>query len=179
MPWINPSTRAAGYKVTAATWNQDVVENTRFLAKPPSVRLRRVAGVQSIPDNVWTAISFDTEDWDTDLMWSSTAPTKVFARKAGKYSFDITAVFAGSTGGVERLAGLRKNSTGTGEPTDGYASQRDSAGAAIVVAVAVSGSVALSSGQFAEVVMAHDNSTNINTSIARGGSFFSMRWESS
>ena len=72
MAWINPSTRATGYLVTAAIWNQDVVANTEYLAKPPSVSVRR-STEQSIANSVWTAVSFNTENWDTDAMWSSTA----------------------------------------------------------------------------------------------------------
>lgn len=52
MAWVTPTTRATGYLVTAATWNQDAVDNPSFL--------KGLAGAITLQD----AVQSDTDDVD-------------------------------------------------------------------------------------------------------------------
>lgn len=53
---------------------------------------------QNITSTTWTALSFDTEVYDTDGCWSSAQPTRLIAKRAGYYlvggavTFDTTVV---------------------------------------------------------------------------------------
>lgn len=176
MAWTNPSTRASGYVVTAANWNQDVVANTEFLARPPSVRVRRAAAL-AIVENGWEEVTFDTESWDTDTMWSSTAATKVFARTAGKYLVCVTGGVDASTGGTGRGIGVRLNST-SGNP-EFACTGRESPGGAFSAWPAASGMVSLTTGQYVQLVIYQDHSTTLNTNTADGKPTLSMIWMSS
>lgn len=115
---MNPSTKATGALITAAVWNQDVVANTEFLAKPPSCRVQN-STEQSIPNSGQRSISWASESWDTDTMWSSTAPTRIDINTAGKYLVTAFVVWGGSTnstGGTVREIGLVVDGTTTATP---------------------------------------------------------------
>lgn len=116
MAWVAPSTRATGATITAAIWNQDAVANPKFLARPPSVRLTK-STEQSVANNVWRSLSWNTEAWDTDTMWSSTAATRVDINTAGKYLVTASCEFAGSTAGTVRAIGIATAGSSTATPT--------------------------------------------------------------
>lgn len=67
MAYSAPTTRSTGFLVTAAVWNQDVVDNVTFLANPPACRVYHNAN-QSVNDNTLTLVAFNSERYDTDAM---------------------------------------------------------------------------------------------------------------
>lgn len=71
---------------------------------------RAVAALQSIAHNTDTDLTFSSVELDTDTMWSSATPTRVYARKAGVYMVSGTAIFdgAGSSGHVRGVE-IHKN----------------------------------------------------------------------
>ena len=81
MAWTTPGTAVAGDVLTAARWNSDVRDNTNFLYQVPSVQVRRTSDLTSYASN--TAITWQSEAWDTDSMWSS--GTDVTIKTAGIY----------------------------------------------------------------------------------------------
>jgi hypothetical protein len=83
MAWTTPGTAVAGDVLTAAFWNSNVRDNETFLFTPPMCIVRRNAA-QAIADNTNTSISFDTEDLDTDSMFTPTS-TDVTIKTAGIY----------------------------------------------------------------------------------------------
>lgn len=57
--WITPSVQAVGDILTAAIWNQNVVDNTTFLAQAPYARTN-YSGSTSVPTATPTAVPFST-----------------------------------------------------------------------------------------------------------------------
>lgn len=68
-------------------------------------------GTQSIPNNSSTAVTFNTDEWDTDAIHDTGSNTSRFtvpSGKAGKWSFTWKVGFASNTTG-NRVVFLRKN----------------------------------------------------------------------
>jgi hypothetical protein len=65
---------------------------------------------QTITNNTNTAISFDTETFDTDGMWAIGDPTKLVAQLAGKYVITCSARWDGNATG-SRVVSVKKNGT--------------------------------------------------------------------
>jgi hypothetical protein len=88
---------AAGDVYTAAAYNTYTSTNVSNLIVPPMCIVRRVAA-QSIADNSVTNISFDTEDVDTDGMFTATS-TDITIQTAGVYSLSglVTLATAATT----------------------------------------------------------------------------------
>ena len=62
------------------------------------------------------SISFDTEILDTDNMWASTNPTKVFVPEAGLYMVNASILWSNSAGGDLRYARIQRfNSSDAGQ----------------------------------------------------------------
>lgn len=176
MAYVTPTTRAAGYKVPASVWNQDVVENVKFLHGPPTCRVSRTNAL-AIVENGWEEVSFDTEDWDSAAMFSSTAPTKIFCRAAGKHWIAATGGLAASTGGTGRGIGVRFNST-AGNP-EFACTGRESPGGAFSAWPAVSGMINMTTGQYVQLVIYQDHSTTLNTDTNDGKPRLHVLWVSS
>ena len=75
-----------------------------------SCRLRHTSN-QSIPDSAFTALSFDTETWDTNAMHSGSAPTRITFPTTGKYFLCGTVSFAANSTG-RRMLDIVQNSSG-------------------------------------------------------------------
>jgi hypothetical protein len=164
--YSSPSTRTAGDIVTAAIWNQDVVANVEFLAQPPSVRVSRDATL-ALASGTWEEVAFDTENWDTNTMWSSTAATKVFCKTTGKFLVCVSGAHQNSTVGGSRGIGIRKNST-TGNPTEGASVYEHDMlnGTVGARTMSVTQLVALTTGQYVQLVMFQDTGSSLNASTS-------------
>ena len=68
----------------------------------------RTSANVGVNNTTWTAIPFASADWDTDALWSSAAPTRLTARRDGKYLITGNATFASSASG-RRLMAIWKN----------------------------------------------------------------------
>jgi len=110
MPYTTPTTRANGEYIGPTIWNNDVVENIKFLANPPACRIYRATN-QSIPDNVETAISFSNARWNTDNMWTVGSPTRVTINTAGLYVITFTALVESAGDYALVFGNLRVNGT--------------------------------------------------------------------
>lgn len=179
MAYTTPSTQPTGTLITSTMYKAHLVDNIKFLHGPPTVRVARDAAY-AIPASAWEEIPFDTEDWDSNLMWSSTAATKVFCRTAGKFSWACNGGFASSTVGVFRGIALRKNST-SGDPTEGgFVDNDDFPSGAAARTYACSGMVSLTTGQYVQLVMFQDTGGTLNSStLAHNQPRLSMFWVSS
>lgn len=58
-PTISPA-------VSSTTQLNTMRDAINYLNLPPLAELRQ-SGAQSVPNNTWTAITFDVEDWDSDV----------------------------------------------------------------------------------------------------------------
>lgn len=178
MAYTTPSTQPTGTLITSTMYKAHLVDNIKFLHGQPTARVSRDA-VQAIPNNTWTAITFDTEDWDSNTMWSSTADEKVFARTAGKYLVNFHAGYAGSTAGNYRSIGINKNST-TGPPSEVIVTAGFDFVTGSGVDLGCSEIVSLTTGQFVCGMLLHNIGVNLNTSTASGSQpRLSMLWVSS
>lgn len=74
----------AGYVVQASDLNA-MGYGCTFLMNKPIARVHDVTGGQTIPTVGNTSIIFDTEDFDTDGMWSSSTPTQLTVQTPGYY----------------------------------------------------------------------------------------------
>lgn len=175
MAYVSPSTFVAGNVLTAAQMNV-LAANDRFFHGRPTVRVRRDA-VLAIPTAAFEEVAFDTEDWDSNTMWSSTAATKVFARTAGKYMVSVGGLLALSTGGDDRIIGVRKNST-SGDPEFGLSASVDEP-VSVRRGGQVSGMISLTTGQYVQLVYFHNVGSDLNTSTDNFQPTLSMIWMSS
>lgn len=73
-------------------------------------RVRRSTN-QTIANATMTAVSFDTERWDTDAIWDSSQPTRLTCKTAGVYVITGHVRWDNNTGGTYRLATIRLNGT--------------------------------------------------------------------
>lgn len=119
MAYSAPTTRATGFLVTAAVWNQDVVDNVTFLANPPSCRVRHDAAV-SIANNTvvvlgttaGTTAVFNTERFDTAAMHSTvTNPGRITFPVAGVYMVSFSGNLAAGTDYTHVVGRIRLNGT--------------------------------------------------------------------
>lgn len=81
MPWTTPETFTAGQTLTAASMNL-ISGNLGYLLAPPSCRAYRNSNT-SYTNN--TAVTWDTESWDTDSMFSTASNDRITATTAGIY----------------------------------------------------------------------------------------------
>jgi len=99
MGWTAPFTAVTGVLVTAAQLNASYRDNLNFLNSTPGCRLRRAAN-QSINNTTDTAISWDTEDLDTDGFITTPSTTiTIPAGLDGRYAITVYAQSATALAG--------------------------------------------------------------------------------
>lgn len=170
MGWVNPSTIATATLVTAARWNQDVVSNTEFLARPPSVRVQKSTD-QSITNNTHTMVSWNAESWDTDTMWSSTAPTRIDINTSGKYlvtAFVCWGTSTSSTGGNVRQAGVLVDGTTSANSNRATSVAGAPKSTSIPIAQTVSDVLSLTSTQFLRLNVYQDSGAALSVQHTTG-----------
>jgi hypothetical protein len=93
-------TAVAGAILTATQWNTNVRDAINFIITPPFAIIKQ-SGSQSLTNNTWTTITFDTEEIDRDNMHSTTTNnSRATAQTAGYYQIDaIYAASSNATGG--------------------------------------------------------------------------------
>lgn len=84
--YTSPTTRITGDVITSGHWNTDITSNIAWLATDkPMVRAKN-AGTQNINNNSYTALTFDSEDFDNATVHStSSATSRLTFATAGKY----------------------------------------------------------------------------------------------
>lgn len=103
MAWTAPRTWGATEIATAAHLNTDVRDNMLWLGTRKGFKIRRAAN-QSIGTASITAVSFDTEDSDTDAFGSVAATTYTIPSGLdGMYAITANAVFASGAGTAPML----------------------------------------------------------------------------
>lgn len=109
MPYTTPHTITVGELVTVDTMNDEWGGNVAFLANPPACRVYHNT-TQSISNSTKTALSFNSERYDTDTMHdTATNNTRLTIKTAGLYIVTGHAAFAGNSTGdrsiIVRLGG--------------------------------------------------------------------------
>lgn len=84
MPFVLPSDPVTG-QIAPVTWGDAVRDGLNFLANPPSVRVYHNAS-QNLLTGTDTAVTFNSERWDTDTMHDPAVnPTRITFKTAGLY----------------------------------------------------------------------------------------------
>lgn len=125
----SPRTWAVGELLTAAKLNTDLRDGLNFLLTPPRALLHKSAN-QSISDSVWTAVTWNSEQYDSDGGHSdSTNNSRYTAQTAGWFEFYAEIMFGNASGG-DRGARFLKNGAGNpfGEHVIGSATTTAGAG---------------------------------------------------
>lgn len=125
----------------------------------PSARVFNNASV-SIPNNVHTAIAFNSERWDTTGFHNAINPSRLTAPVAGVYSMVANVAWAAG-GGARRLVSIRLN----GET---FISIDERAPSTLQVWQAVPGIWQMNAGEYAEVVVLQDSGAALNVLFGVG-----------
>lgn len=110
MPYTSPASPVSGAVISKTTFGDVVKADLDFLANPPACRVTKAAA-QSIATSALTAVTFDTERYDTDTMHDNvTNNTRITIKTAGLYT--VGAAIEWAAGGTSfRLLLIRLNGT--------------------------------------------------------------------
>lgn len=125
----SPRTWAVGELLTAAKLNTDLRDGLNFLLTPPRALLHKSAN-QSINLTTWTAVTWDSEQYDSDGGHSdSTNNSRYTVQTAGWWEFHARIMFNTAAGG-DRGARFLKNGAGNpfGEHASGSSTSVNDAG---------------------------------------------------
>lgn len=102
---------ATGSKATATLWNNAVYQQWQFLDIVKPVCQLTAGTVQSLVNNAWTTLNFDTEVIDTDSQHSTVSNTSrvVIGNTLGWYRCSGVVTFTGSAAGARYGAKLQLN----------------------------------------------------------------------
>ena len=124
---------------------------------------------QSIPNGVWTPLTFNSERFDTDNMHDPASnPSRLTCRTAGRYLIFAHVVFDASASGTARQVSLRLNGTGSGSPTPSLGGDQTPAMAYGKATVATAYDLAV--GDYVEVVAYHDAGAALNVVVSSNDS---------
>ena len=125
MPYVSPAAVVSGAVISKTTFGDVVKADLDYLANPPACRVYR-SGTQSIPNTTRTAVTFDSERYDTNNMHSTSVNTnRITVNTAGLYMISGHVGFSTSTVGF-RIAYIIVNGTlqiaiqSTNVRTDGF-----------------------------------------------------------
>ena len=169
-------TVAVGDKITASLWNDDVRDAVNFLTDPPRCKLRKSV-TQVIPTATNTAITWDTEVYDTDTMHdNATNNTRITFTTAGTYLITLNAMWGASATGTRRIV-IEKNGTTYGTGTAVITPFATPGVNFAYNGATVSVEAQFSAGEYILVWGYQDSTANLNfAGTAEGYSNISARW---
>lgn len=150
--------------------------SNHFLANPPACRVTHNT-TQSIPSGFWTALTFNTEFFDTGGLHSTSSnPTRITIVQPGLYLFTMTIGYSSNSTG-RRLFGLRKNGTGTSGATEGLLQTDPSAGGSNGEAYGtITALVKMAAGDYMEAITFQTSGVALNAVVTDGVPLFSTVW---
>lgn len=166
----SPITWAVAYKPKSADFNAQVRDPLNFLLNPPYfVAYQHTA--QTLTNNAFTAVTWDTVTTDTYTGWSSGANTKYTAQVAGWYHVTSHVSFANNgtgrrAGGVFLNGSLVKQSQQEVTP---------SATAAALPSVPIEHKILLAIGDYIEIQAFQSSGAGLLTPVDQ--SVFQVKWE--
>jgi hypothetical protein len=167
--YTTPTPVSSGHVVTAAEWNQNVVDNVLFLADPPRVKV--TVGALSIPNATATGVTWSASSWNTDSNWShSTHPTRLTSNTAGYYQIDGQSLWNNTTNTGQRGVSLWQNGIGSGTMLDVETLVATTSG--VNVPVHASAIAYLAVGDYVEL----DAYQDCGGSLSLVAGWFQMRW---
>ena len=173
-----PSQRtwSVGEVVTAAMLNDDVRDAITFFVSVRPKALLRQTVAQSLTNNVWGSITFDTEDHDNDTAHSTVTNTSRYtAVTAGWYRVSGVVTVA-SAGSGQRGARWAVNGT----VLNASRTQHNTSAAGATDVAACGRLVFLSAGDYVELQGFQNSGGALNTAVvADEQSQMSITWEGS
>jgi hypothetical protein len=86
--------------IPPATWGDHIRDTLEFLKSPPRVKVKR-SSTQSIPSGTETAVAWNAEDYDSELMHDNASnPSRLVCRTAGTYAIWAAPEFSANGTGV-------------------------------------------------------------------------------
>jgi hypothetical protein len=167
----NPTSALVGQKLTAAFWNTEVATAITFLAQTPICVLRS-STVQNLTTGVFTDLTFDIEEVDTDGGHSTvTNPNRYTAQTAGWYDVRGSVLWGANATGL-RLLRFVVNNTTPYRVADAPAAASGSAstgGASLIF---------LNVGDYVTMQGRQDSTVTLATQISDQCPRFEIRWVS-
>jgi hypothetical protein len=125
---------------------QDLNEQIRdvgdfVLGGRPAGRVARRASTQTLATDAWTAVAWDTVDYDTDSLFDPGNPSYVQVQTTGLYLLTATMAIAGSSAGSIRGVRIRSNTQGTLTDSRTYPSSTNMTGGASTQSLLAAGEV--------------------------------------
>lgn len=169
MAYTTPTTKSTGDGLTAGEWNAQIRDNFTFLQSPPRCAISR-SSAQSIANNTITALTFDTEQYDTDTMHSTVSSTsRVTATTEGLYAMTASVQFAANTTGVRTVSIVLNNAT--------TLVTQDAENLGVnAIKLNVATQYFLSTGDYVEVQVRQDSGGALNCESSAGLPNFRVAW---
>ena len=159
MAWATPPNFTTGQIVTESELDT-LSDDITFLAHPPRVRVYNSANI-SIPNSALTALTFNSERFDTDTMHSTAANTgRITFTTAGGYDVGCGVSFAANATG-QRDVGIRLN----GVTLIAY-DARPAAPATVGTIFAFSTFYEFAAGDYIEVVVFQNSGAALNVTAS-------------
>jgi len=168
-----PRTWTNGEFVTDTIMNGStgIRDALNFLKDPPRARIRQTT-LQSLTNNVSTALNFQTEDFDNDAIHDPASVTRLTCKTAGTYQLWGACSFVGNATGRR---GLKWQVNGVDVPASQIIQPAAAASGLDLSARVVT--LALVVNDFVELCAFQDSGGALNTSVTSpGGSSAEMRW---
>lgn len=150
-----------------------VTDATNLLTAPPRARLRQTSA-QSIPNNTYTSLTFNAEDYDSHNAHSTSSNTSRYvAQVAGYYQVSGKVAWAGNTTG-RRASAWAVNGT----QINGTEVAIAATSAAAIEHPAVTVDVLLAVNDFVELQAFQESGGALNTGVGSGAaqSVMTVRW---
>jgi hypothetical protein len=165
-------TAAVGQFIAASLWNDDVRDAVDFLLSPPRCRLWSTAAV-SATTSTYTAMTWNSEDYDTDGMHSTSSNTsRITIVTPGLYQLSGVLGWAGNaTGRRWQQWYLNGVSLGVDYSTIFYAG-----GSSAIEMPAATTCVELIAGDYVELFGWQDSGVNLNMNPTTSYSYAEARW---
>lgn len=136
---------------------------------PPSCFVYNSVNI-SVPDSTNTVLTFNSEDWDTDNMHSTSSNTsRLTSKTAGIYLIHANVETAMDSGGSRQLRFRKNGSTYFANTVKGYAP-------ANTTTLELTSAQKLNVNDYVEVVVWHSNGRALNMNATNRGIQFGMTW---
>lgn len=163
----------AGTVPTAANLNAGIESTLAFLLNPPRCKVY-ASGAQSIGTASFTALTFDTEEFDTDAMHSTSSNTsRLVCKTAGIYLLSGSVSWASSASGTRR--GARWWLNGSSSNTQAMVVS-GSAGTGLPTVHAPTVMVPLAVNDYVELAAYQDTGGSLSTIAGIAGCFAQALW---
>lgn len=179
----SPATWATGQTPTATDLNTELRDNWGFFANPPRVKVYKSTAIAVTGD---TLMTWDTEIYDTDGMWSSGANSRLIAKTAGVYQVElhINWQLINNASPGSRYAAVKLNAAGDSDLDLNLGFQyacdavriANSDGSGIPQSSHCSAQILMAVNDYVEAVCGTDFNVNSIVAGAANRTFFGMRW---